>query len=460
MAQRELSHLQAAYDELGRNLRVSASELAELRGTSAGFALKSVLQTMQTSTEAKLGNLEEKMGSLDRQMGGLNGAMAEGRFGQRQSLIENRQMGLERTLKNFEQLLGQLQEELTQRPLKTDIISAIATQEMAVEACASNARVTELEEQLKSCAARDALLVVQEAVSTLREQQQQASTTVADLRETAATKAALAQRGREVEQLRGKVEEKISRDECATMLSAKFDRAEAVSIMQGHEQLQAAVVNNEAQTKRLHDAVSNSSAHALDASGSVRQLQTRTERLQLLAQELDGRISARKAELGSIVKVVRLLLEDAEMRCAIDEAEGSMVADASEGRGRGRAAPPRGIPPLNVNGMTIHKQVGGSQLTPIPPGTDNKIWYKSSLTPRPELLGHRKRLLVSARHSWVGDQCLARTEDAPAMSPRDINECRQVQHAAALVDEGSPLRHDEYHYGMTPGSTGIRETTG
>eukprot|EP00966_Prymnesium_polylepis_P021858 502255-Prymnesium_polylepis.1 len=77
------------------------------------------------------------------------------------------------------------------------------------------------------------------------------------------------------------------------------------------------------------------------------------------------------------------------------------AAEVAEGRARGKNVPPRGIPPLNVNGVTLHSKApggypgGGNQLTPMPPAAD-KVWYKSALTPRPELLGQRKRLLVNA----------------------------------------------------------------
>ena len=61
-------------------------------------------------------------------------------------------------------------------------------------------------------------------------------------------------------------------------------------------------------------------------------------------------------------------------------------------------------------------------MTPGAAAAD-KVWYKSSLMPRTEVLGQRRRMLVNARHSWVGDACLARGETSPT-APRDISDCR------------------------------------
>ena len=46
-----------------------------------------------------------------------------------------------------------------------------------------------------------------------------------------------------------------------------------------------------------------------------------------------------------------------------------------------------------------------------------QVWYKSNLQPRSEMLGARRRMLVNARHSWVGDSCLARASDEPGGAP-------------------------------------------
>lgn len=69
----------------------------------------------------------------------------------------------------------------------------------------------------------------------------------------------------------------------------------------------------------------------------------------------------------------------------------------------------------------------------------DKVWYKSSLVPRTEVLGQRRRMLVNARHSWVGDACLARGEDAPgqtpgAQTPREIG-------AGAMTVSAPPTHH-------------------
>ena len=64
----------------------------------------------------------------------------DGKFGQRQGLIEGRQVRLERELKQLEAQIASCGDELALRPLKTDVISAIAQQELAVEACAPRER--------------------------------------------------------------------------------------------------------------------------------------------------------------------------------------------------------------------------------------------------------------------------------------------------------------------------------
>lgn len=143
------------------------------------------------------------------------------------------------------------------------------------------------------------------------------------------------------------------------------------------------------------------------------------------------------------------------MRCAIDESESATAAEvchrctcnweaavlyhdslecictqATEVLQKLRGAGARGTgAPMSISGVTLHRPSGGP-LQPMPPGaaSADKIWYKSSLIPRQEVLGQRRRLLVNARHSWVGDACLARSEDEsssptphPPRTPRNVS---------------------------------------
>ena len=76
----------------------------------------------------------------------------DGRFTQRLGLIESRQARLERDLKQVEMQMNGFVEQLAHRPLKTDVISAIAQQELAVEACASREALEKLEAVVRTCA--------------------------------------------------------------------------------------------------------------------------------------------------------------------------------------------------------------------------------------------------------------------------------------------------------------------
>jgi hypothetical protein len=78
--------------------------------------------------------------------------MNEGRFAQRLSLIESRQVRLERDVKQVELQMNGFGEQLAHRPLKTDVIAAIAQQELAVEACASREALEKLEAAVGTCA--------------------------------------------------------------------------------------------------------------------------------------------------------------------------------------------------------------------------------------------------------------------------------------------------------------------
>ena len=161
--------------------------------------------------------------------------------------------------------------------------------------------------------------------------------------------------------------------------------------------------------------MSHNSNQALDAQGSVKQMNSRMDRLSAMTHELETRLNQRKAEVQSLTRVVRLVLEDAEMRCAIDEAEGATAAEATDVLARLRGVNGKASGGMSVNGVTLHKPPGGP-LQPMPAGSAaaEKVWYKSNLQPRGEVLGARRRILVNARHSWVGDACLAQEASVPS----------------------------------------------
>lgn len=345
-------------------------------------------------------------------------------------------------------------EELAQRPLKTDVISAIAQQELSVEACATREGLERLENSVANCAQAAALAALEESVRLQHEQLTKTGASLAQVQGASATKMALSQQAKEIDGLRVRLEDKVGRDECAGLLASKLDKAEARSIQQQQEQLQGAVVSAEAAARRVQDAMSNTSNAALDSLSNFKQLSSRMDRLSMQSQEMDARLGARRAELQSLTKVVRLVLDDAEMRCAIDEAEGATAAEATDvlarlrGVGGGRVAGA----PMTVTGVTLHRPAGGA-LQPMPPGAAaaDKVWYKQTLQPRGEVLGARRRMLVNARHSWVGDSCLARPEHEPTTgdgTKRDMGGGVGAQLPAECMltpssTEPSPRRHQE-----------------
>lgn len=125
--------------------------------------------------------------------------------------------------------------------------------------------------------------------------------------------------------------------------------------------------------------------------------------------------------------------------------------------------------PMSISGVTLHKPPGGP-LQPLPPGAAgaDKVWYKSSLVRRSDMLGQRRRLLVNARHSWVGDACLARGEDVPSSvpaggraphppdSPRDCGDYHRGVSATANGNNGFDTHnsHADCLLQATPSSTG------
>ena len=409
----ELHEVRAANDDLRRELRSNAAQLQELKEitTNQVSALKIELLGITNAVEQRLHSLEDVVHRMEAAQRESDAALHDGNFSQRQQLMEGRQVAMERSIKQLEAKLISLGEELANRPVKTDILEAFAKQEMAAEASASQEQVAHLQEAVDGCAPAATVAALQEAMRSAQAQLAKTAAGLSELREDAASKAALAQRGKEIEGLKQRVEEKLGRDEGSALLDGKLDKLEAQSILKQHETLQGSMVSAQANAKLLQDALSNMSHDSLDAQGSVKQVNARMDRLSAMAHELDGRLNQRKTEVLSLTRVVRLMLEDAEMRCAIDEAEGATAAEATDVLTRLRGSPRGNGAPMAVSGVTLHRQPGGP-LQPMPPGSAgaDKILYKTHLQPRGEMLGARRRILVNARHSWVGDACLARDD--------------------------------------------------
>ena len=421
--QAELHELRAANDELRRELRGVGSQLAELREAQVGCALKTAVSAGAAATEQRLSTLEDSLRRVEAAVRETTGAVNGGRFGQRCDMIEARQMRLERETKTAEMRVHGMEEALAARPLKTDVISAIAQQELLVEACASREAVERLEQRVEACAAAAAVGKLEERVRVSHEQLTKTSAALVDLRDSAATRESVSQRGKEIDALGARLEEKLGRDEGAALLASKLDKAEAKGLMQQQESLQALVNTAQTHAQRCLDAQSNTSNTQLDSMSGVKALTAKVERLSAVTQELDGKLGARRNEMASLTKVLRLLLDDAEMRCAIDESEGANAAEATDvfSRMKGAGAPRHGGgggAPMTVSGVTLHRAAAGGggggsgPLQPMPPGAAaaDKVWYKSTLSPRGDLLGARRRMLINARHSWVGDTCLARAD--------------------------------------------------
>ena len=320
-----------------------------------------------------------------------------------------------------------------------------------------------------------------------QEQLGHASQGVSELRDTTATKAALAHNSKEIDSLRTRLDEKVGRDEANGLMASKLDKAEARGLLQQQEQLSNQVVGAEAHARRLHDSLSTTTNNALDAAAQVKQLSGRLDRLSSLTHEVDSRLNLRKNELQSLTKVVRLILDDAEMRCAIDEAEGATAAEATDVLHRLRGVSNRGAGPgMTISGVTLHKPPGQRDLTPMPPGAAaadkvsvhtraspqtahfpqtpladahllslpslTQVWYKSSLQPRSEVLGARRRMLVNARHSWVGEACLARSSDEASHVPGGGGTGEALMQSPRVNAGTTP----GYERMLTPSSTGKR----
>ena len=439
------------------------------------------------TSEQRLVSLEDSVHRMQESLRETGAALSEGKFGQRQGLIEGRQVRLERDIKQVEAQIAAIGEELASRPLKTDVITAIAQQELAVEACAPKDAVERLEQLVANCASQAGLGALEEVVRAAQEQLGHASQGVSELRDTTATKAALAHNSKEIDSLRTRLDEKVGRDEANGLMASKLDKAEARGLLQQQEQLSNQVVGAEAHARRLHDSLSTTTNNALDAAAQVKQLSGRLDRLSSLTHEVDSRLNLRKNELQSLTKVVRLILDDAEMRCAIDEAEGATAAEATDVLHRLRGVSNRGAGPgMTISGVTLHKPPGQRDLTPMPPGAAaadkvsvhtraspaehtfpkhllltnllslpslTQVWYKSSLQPRSEVLGARRRMLVNARHSWVGEACLARSSDEASHVPGGGGTGEALMQSPRVNAGTTP----GYECMLTPSSTGKPE---
>jgi len=415
----ELRRANTSLEDVRREIRTLADQLSETREKQNTFSLQSTVSGLQASNTQRFTSMEETIGRLDTAFQSSSAAALE-RNTQRQNLFESRQLKMERDAKQLELAQQRLSEDLASRPLRTDVISALAQQELLIEACAKRDAVEALEERVGACAELAALQTVQGEVETLREQTSASSTLLAELKQTAADKAMLLQRGRDIDALRTKVEEKISRAECSTMLVSKSDRTETRQLLQAHEQLQASLVAAQAHVQKVDDTLTHSSTHKDEWSQTLKQMSNRIDKLQLATSLGESQNNARKSEVSSAVKVLRLLLDDAEMRCALDEtdsaalpADGVPLSPVPTGAGLNSAAA-NGVPPLRIksygrNGASSLPASGG--LQPLSPKGD-KVWFRSALLPRGEVLAQRRRLLVGARHSWIGDTCLARSDES------------------------------------------------
>lgn len=106
------------------------------------------------------------MRAAETAMKEMAGAVNDSRLSQRLGLIESRQVRLERDMKHLELHFNGVNEQLALRPLKTDVITAIAQQELAVEACASREAVEKLESLVVASAPASSLAALEETVRT------------------------------------------------------------------------------------------------------------------------------------------------------------------------------------------------------------------------------------------------------------------------------------------------------
>lgn len=153
----------------------------------------------------------------------------------------------------------------------------------------------------------------------------------------------LQQRGKEIEALRARLDEKLGRDEGVGMLSSKLDKAEAKSFVQqlvvqqqqqqfqqqfqappaslqdkapaGHALPEKAPASSLPETlqplqetpvtghaRRFQDTLSGAANQAVEANRAVKQLSIQIERLESATQEADMRLTARRNEVVSLTK--------------------------------------------------------------------------------------------------------------------------------------------------------------
>lgn len=251
--------------------------------------------------------------SIDTNLQELVGTVHEARSNQRLTLLESRQARLERDQKQLDAKIVGMSEELAQRPLKTDVISALAQQELAVEACASREALRQLAADVSACASSVSLIGLEGTVKASLDQITSLTTALADMKENTVSKALFQQRAKEIDTLHARMDGTISRDDCANLLASKLDRSEAQHIVQQQEQLQSACAGNEAQSKRLQDALASMNDKATDANGMGNQLRTRVERLNNMANDMHAKLDARHNEISSLTKVTLLHCSQAFM---------------------------------------------------------------------------------------------------------------------------------------------------
>ena len=111
----------------------------------------------------RLDALTEKTSRVEQAQRAAEGER-EGRGAQRQKLLEERQLRLERDCKHLEVAHGRLSEELSQRVLRTDLLSAVAQLELQTEACASKEDLERIEGLASGAARADAMRAVEEGL--------------------------------------------------------------------------------------------------------------------------------------------------------------------------------------------------------------------------------------------------------------------------------------------------------
>jgi len=305
----------------------------------------------------------------------------------------------------------QVLDELSQRPMKVDLLTAVAQLEVSIESAATKTQAAELEERVNAAAGGADVRRLEGELAGLREAQVSTGEQVAELKQSRADKASLQQAWRELEAVRNALQASVTREELSGLLTAKQDRNEVRELKASQDTLQAAVVRADGRAQQALDAISRSQSLGNDASKRAGELGSRIDNINARLTTCDQHIAARKAELSGVVKVLRAVLEDAEMRCALDESEGPQGSPTKDSPRSAGLTGPTGVPLLHIKGLSNRPN-----LAPLSPTSQDKVWVKSNLVPRTEVLGQRRRILVAARHSWVGDTCLARPENTESLA--------------------------------------------